>query len=71
MQTEIAKIEGRLCRAGQTVAELCRRAAIARSTWQRWKRGDTEPNMATWLTVQAACDGLCGPVVDGPAEDAA
>ncbi len=64
IQTEVAKIEGRLSAAGFNVAQLCERAKIARSTWQRWKRGDTAPNFATWMTVQAACDGLCSPKED-------
>lgn len=56
--TDMAAIEARLKSAGKTVGELCIAASIARSTWDRWKRSETEPNFKTWRTVCLAADAL-------------
>lgn len=67
LQTDMAAIEVRLKAAGKTVGQLCNQAEIARSTWDRWRRGETEPNTKTWRTVCAALD-----IIDPQAgEDAA
>jgi transcriptional regulator with XRE-family HTH domain len=41
-------IEARARSAGLSMAEVCRRADIAQSTFQRWKTGETEPNLAVY-----------------------
>lgn len=52
--TEIAKMEGQLSDAGQTVKALCEEAGVNQSTWTRWKAGSHAPNMTTWQKVQEA-----------------
>lgn len=54
MLDEIQSAVDRLSRIGLRVADLCRQAEIARSTWDRWARGETEPNFSTWRRVQSA-----------------
>jgi len=51
-QTLIADAERRAVAAGLSVDEFCKDAGIARSTWQRWKSGATEPTMRTWRRVE-------------------
>lgn len=55
---DMTTIELRLKAAGKSVSGLCIEAAIARSTWDRWKRGETEPNTKTWRAVLAAVDAI-------------
>lgn len=54
----IEEIEDRLRQQGRTVALLCREAGIARSTWDRWARGQTAPNLKTWNVVVAAAERI-------------
>ena len=61
---EIVRIEGSLAARKLTVADLCRRGAVARSTWDRWRSGAIVPNMATWARVTAAADALLTPTPD-------
>lgn len=69
---DLAIIEEQLREKGLTVSGLCKQAEIARSTWDRWKRGETEPNTKTWRTVQAAAFKLStAPAPPLPQEDAA
>jgi transposase-like protein len=35
---DMLAIEARLDASGRTVADLCREAGLARSTWDRWRR---------------------------------
>jgi len=42
------EIEARASDAGLTMAEVCRRAKVAPSTFTRWKRGATEPTLAVY-----------------------
>lgn len=58
VQEEMAQIEGRLHGAGLSVSDVCKEADVARSTWQRWKSGATEPNIKTWRIVTEAADKL-------------
>jgi transcriptional regulator with XRE-family HTH domain len=58
LSAEIAIIEDRIRDAGKSVSDLCRGAGIARSTWDRWKRGETAPNLATWGAVRDAADRI-------------
>ena len=47
-------IERLATEAGLTVPELCRRAAIAHTTFYRWKNKDTRPTMAVYERIVAA-----------------
>ena len=58
LREDMIAIEARLRCAGLTVSRLCAEAEIARSTWDRWRRGDTEPNLKTWREVVAAADRI-------------
>lgn len=40
-----AEVEERAKKAGKSMAEVCRLAGIAQSTFTRWKAGRTEPTM--------------------------
>lgn len=37
-----------------SVTQVCREAGLARSTWDRWLRGETEPNFKSWRAVEEA-----------------
>lgn len=52
---------------GLTVDVICRRASIARSTWTRWKSGETWPNSRTWQRVLEAL-GNDDPTTPTPTE---
>jgi transcriptional regulator with XRE-family HTH domain len=58
---DMLAIEARLDASGRTVADLCREAGLARSTWDRWRRGETEPNMRSWRSVTDAAARLMSP----------
>lgn len=55
---EMDLIETRLKAAGHTVTKLCETAGLARSTWDRWRRGETEPNFKSWRLAKEAADML-------------
>ena len=55
---KIVEAERRAKVCGVTVDELCSQAGIARSTWQRWKSGETAPNTRTWERVEAVFSEL-------------
>jgi transcriptional regulator with XRE-family HTH domain len=65
---DMAGIEDRIRANGRSIRQLCIEAGIARSTWDRWRRGETEPNTKTWRAVMTAADVLTTPPVE---EDAA
>lgn len=44
--------EARARSAGLTIPQLCDRAKINRSTWQRWKAGKVGPTVTTWERVK-------------------
>ena len=71
LSDDMAAIETRVKAAGKTIGQLCIEAGTARSTWDRWKRGETEPNLKTWRAVVTAADGLALPAPKLPTEDAA
>lgn len=48
------QIEASAAAAGISMAEVCRRAGIAQSTFGRWKNGRTEPTMAVYRRICAA-----------------
>lgn len=41
-----ADLEGAATRKGLSIAEVCKRAGVARSTFTRWKSGDTSPTIS-------------------------
>ena len=51
---EIRAIELRTKGAGHSVDDLCKAARINRATWQRWKGGESIPNLRSWLRVTSA-----------------
>jgi predicted transcriptional regulator len=58
LSEEIEKMEFALTAKSLTVADLCRKASIAQTTWGRWKRGEVEPNFRTWNSVMDAFTDL-------------
>lgn len=38
--------------AGLSVADICRRAGIAHSTFTRWRKGDTEPTLDVYRRIR-------------------
>lgn len=54
-------MEAALASKGISVAELCRQANIAETTWGRWKAKKVSPNYKTWGAVSAAYSRLVGP----------
>jgi DNA-binding phage protein len=61
---DIQAVEARVVAAGHNVTRLCREAQIARTTWQRWKAGETSPTFRTWDQILKAADALCASVAD-------
>ena len=41
---------------GKSVSEICRLAAIAPSTFSRWKAGKTEPTLTVYRKIVAALE---------------
>jgi transcriptional regulator with XRE-family HTH domain len=39
---------------GKSIAEVCREAGIAQSTFSRWKRGATEPTLDVYRRLATA-----------------
>ncbi|MCA0204326.1 MAG: transposase [Proteobacteria bacterium] len=58
MPSDIPEMERQLSEAGKTVAEMCRRAEIAETTWGRWKRQEFEPTMRLWRAATTAFNEL-------------
>lgn len=52
--TDIEDVEAKLAGAGSNVAEMCRLAGIAQTTWGRWKRGKFHPSYRTQRKVTEA-----------------
>jgi hypothetical protein len=42
------QIEAKAAACGKSMAEVCREAAIAPSTFSRWRRGETEPTLGVY-----------------------
>ncbi len=55
---DIPVMEANLAANGATVAELCRRASIAQTTWGRWKNGTVLPGFRAWDAASAAYKSL-------------
>ena len=56
----IPQMEVALAERGIPVAELCRRAEIAETTWGRWKRKEFMPSYRSWKAVKSAFADLLG-----------
>lgn len=67
LNDDLEEIEAALRQRGTSVSRLCREAAIARSTWDRWKRGETAPNTKTWETVRSAFSRIVDDAAGGAA----
>jgi predicted transcriptional regulator len=46
-----ADIEQRARKLGLSINEVCRRAGVAVSIFQRWKQGVTEPNLSSYRRI--------------------
>lgn len=60
-------IEARAGLAGISMAEVCRRAGVAQSTFTRWKAGKTEPTLDIYRKLRDAAS----PLTDQPQSDTA
>ncbi len=56
---KIERIEGDLRTGNVSIDQLCEKAGIARSTWQRWKSGAMSPTFARWDQIEVARNSLC------------
>ena len=55
---DVSQIETELSGLGVSVAELCRRAGIETSTWQRWKAERFDPQQRTAKKIISAMQGI-------------
>lgn len=65
---DIPRMEAALAAVGVPVAELCRQAGIAETTWGRWRNQKFKPSYRAWGDVVQAYEAL---ISQTPAEDAA
>ncbi|WP_147435538.1 helix-turn-helix domain-containing protein [Paenirhodobacter hankyongi] len=63
----IPEMEAALSERGISVAEMCRRASVAETTWGRWKRKEVSPTFKTWDAVGKAFRALIDVPGRGPA----
>lgn len=56
---QIAEIEAVLAGRKISVAQLCRRADLAPTTWLRWKTDRCAPSRAAWARIERAFAALC------------
>lgn len=54
-------VEARAQAAGISISTICQNAGIARSTFTRWKRGDTQPTLAVYLRIRDALPPITEP----------
>lgn len=47
-------IEALAAKAGKSIAQVCRDARIAQSTFSRWKAGKTEPTLDVYRRIRDA-----------------
>jgi DNA-binding phage protein len=57
---DIPKMELALVERGLTVAQLCDKAGIAKTTWWRWSERRASPTFATWEAVVATFNEMTG-----------
>lgn len=63
-----AEVERLAGEAGLSMAEVCRRAGIAQSTFTRWKAGRTEPSIGVYRRIVQAMEA---PATPDPSAEAA
>lgn len=63
----IPEMEKALADRSVPVAELCRRAGIAETTWGRWKRGDFKPSFRAWNDVLREYEDILASAPEGSA----
>lgn len=51
---EILALEKAARTAGFRVADILRASGVDRSTWTRWRNGDTSPRLDNWKAVNKA-----------------
>lgn len=56
----IPEMEIALAKRGIPVAEMCRMASVAETTWGRWKRKEVSPTFRSWDPVATAFLQLTG-----------
>lgn len=56
---QIEAMELALSRQGISVAQLCRQADVAQTTWVRWKSQATSPSPKAWSKVITVFNLLC------------
>lgn len=56
-------VEQRAAAAGKTMAQVCREASVAASTYSRWKGGKTEPTLDVYRRIVAAASAPSDPAV--------
>lgn len=66
--TNIPEMEEALRARGVPVAELCRRAQVAETTWGRWKNGSVSPTFKSWDAISEAFEVI---LLDHPVKGAA
>jgi transcriptional regulator with XRE-family HTH domain len=54
-------IEAAAKKAGLSMAEVCRRAGVAQSTFNRWKNGTTQPTLGIYQRLCGAVAAPCPP----------
>lgn len=62
----IRDVETRLRAAGVSVAQVCRRADLDRTAWQRWKTGGVPPRKRNWAAVRDVLRPIIGEVPELP-----
>jgi len=59
-RTDLNEVERSLKAKGVSRRAFFASAAVAHSTWNRWKAGKTSPNLGTWERCRKAAKALCG-----------
>jgi len=59
-QNKINEMESALRGEGHSVRSFCKEASIHTSMWQRWKNGETVPNLRSWERAEATFTAMMG-----------
>jgi len=62
----VRMIEDRAKTIGLSIAEICRRAGIANSTFKRWKSGQTEPQFRVYRKLLSALENAENEMISLP-----
>lgn len=54
-------IESLAAKAGKSIAQVCREAGVAQSTFSRWKAGRTEPTLDVYRRLLGAVSAADSP----------